>query len=135
MPFVDTNIFVRHLTQDHPEKALACFKLFQKAQRGEISLFTTEAVVTEVVYILSSKQLYNLPRDEIRRLLFPLLSLSGIKLAHKKTHLRALDLYAIHSIDYEDALIAAHMERQGITEIFSYDLDFDRIEGVSRLEP
>lgn len=135
MQFIDTNIFIRHLTNDVPEKAQACLSLFQKAQRGEITLTTTEAVIAEVVYILSSKQLYNLPRKEIRGLLYPLLSLSGLKLAHRKAYLRALDLYATYPIDFEDALIVAQMERQDITSLYSYDRDFERVSGITRLEP
>ena len=135
MQFIDANIFIRHLTNDVPEKAQACLELFQKAQRGEVALTTSEAVIAEVVYVLSSKQLYHLPREEIRKLLYPLLSLSGLKLTHRKVYLRALDLYATYPIDFEDAVVAAQMERQGVTDLYSYDRDFERVPGITRLEP
>ena len=48
---------------------------------------------------------------------------------------RALDLYVNHAVDFEDALTAAAMERSGITELYSQDADFDRMENVTRLEP
>ena len=48
---------------------------------------------------------------------------------------RALDLYANHAVDFEDALTAAEMERRGISELYSYDADFERMENVTRLEP
>ena len=135
MQFIDTNIFIRHFTRDDPEKAQACLELFQKAKQGQITLTTSESVVAEVVYILSSKQLYHLSREKIRSLLYPLLSLPGLKLPQRKIYLRALDLYATYSIDFEDALIVAQMERQGITALYSYDRDFERVPGVTRLEP
>jgi predicted nucleic acid-binding protein len=135
MPFIDANVFLRHLTRDDPTQAQACFDLFQKAQRKEITLITTEAVIAEVVYVLASKQLYNLSRDEIRRLLYPLLSLPGLKLTHRKMYLRALDLYAAYPINFEDAIVVAQMERQKITELYSYDRDFDRVAGITRVEP
>ncbi|HID62013.1 MAG TPA: PIN domain-containing protein [Anaerolineae bacterium] len=135
MQFIDANVFIRHLSRDAPEKAQACFELFHKAQRGEITLTTSEAVIAEVVYVLSSKQLYNLPRGEIRKLLYPLLSLPGLKLTHRKIYLRALDLYAAYPLDFGDALIVAQMERQKVSELHSYDRDFDQIAGISRLEP
>lgn len=135
MPFIDANVFIRYLTRDDPKKADACFALFQQAKRDEIALVTTEAVVAEVVYVLSSKQLYALSRREIRALLYPLLSLPGLKLAGRKAYLRALDLYAIYKIDFEDALIVAQMERQGETELYSYDRHFDQVPGITRLEP
>jgi predicted nucleic acid-binding protein len=135
MQFIDANIFIRHLTRDDPEKAQACLELFQKARQKEITLTTTEAVIAEVVYVLSSKRLYNLPREEIRRLLYPLLSLPGFKLTNRKMYLRALDLYATYPIDFEDALIVAQMERQKISEVYSYDRDFDQVAGIIRREP
>jgi predicted nucleic acid-binding protein len=135
MQFVDANIFIRHLTRDDPGKAHACFELFSRAERNEINLTTSESVIAEVVYVLSSKQLYAVSREDIRRLLYPLLSLPGLKLAHRNMYLRALDLYAIYPIDFEDALAVAHVERRKATEIYSYDRDFDQAPGITRLEP
>lgn len=135
MQFIDANVFLRHLTRDDPDKAAACLALFQKARRREVLLTTSEAVIAEVVYVLSSKAVYNLPRDQIRARLYPLLSLPGLKLPQRKTYLRALDLYASYPLDFEDALIVAHMERQGMAELISYDQGFDRVVGIRRLEP
>ena len=92
-------------------------------------------MITEVVSVLSSKQLYNLARDLIRSLLYPLLTLPGLKITHRKTYLRALDLFAVYQIDFEDALVVAQMERQKITQIYSYDRAIDQIPGITRLEP
>jgi len=133
--FVDTNIFIRYLTQDDPDKAQACYELFLRAEQNEVALTTSESVVAELVYVLSSKRLYALPREEIRALLYPLLSIRGLKLARRETYLRALDIYAAYPVDFEDALAVAQMEQQGLTEIYSYDHDFDRLPDIQRLEP
>lgn len=69
MRFVDANVFIRHLTGDDPRKAQACLALFQQAQRNEVRLTTSETVIAEVVYVLSSKNLYNVTRRDIRALL------------------------------------------------------------------
>ena len=135
MRFVDTNIFIRHLTRDDPEKAQACYQLFLSAQRNEVALTTCEAVIAEVVYVLSSKQLYNLPREQIRALLYPLLTLRGLKLSGREVYLRALDVYATSDLDFEDAIAVAHMERHQLSEIYSYDRHFDQMSGLTRLEP
>jgi predicted nucleic acid-binding protein len=135
MKFIDANIFIRHLTRDDPQKAQACLELLQQAQEKATTLITSESVIAEVVYVLSSKRLYNLPRAEIRKLLYPLLSLPGLKLANRKTYLHALDLYALYTLGFEDALTLAQMKRQNITEIYSYDHHFDQVEGITRLEP
>ena len=135
MQFVDTNIFIRCLTKDDPDKAQACFELFRQAQANQVALTTTEAVITEVVYVLSSKKTYSLARADIRARLYPLLSVPGLRLPHRQTYLRALDLYAAHSLDFEDALIVAQMQRQGIKELYSYDRGFDQLESITRQEP
>lgn len=136
MKFLDTNIFLRYLTQDDPIKSAACFALFRDVRDGNADATTCEAVISEIVYVLASRVSYNLPRVDIQARLAPVLSLSGLKLPHRGTYLRALDLYVTHSaLDFEDALCVAHMERAGITEIESYDRDFDRVPGITRLEP
>jgi predicted nucleic acid-binding protein len=135
MRFIDTNIFIRYLTKDDPDKAQACFELFQQAQANQVNLTTTEAVITEVVYVLSSKRTYGLVRTDIRARLYPLLSVPGLRLPHRRTYLRALDLYAASSLDFEDALIVAQMQRQAIKELYSYDRGFDQLQGITRREP
>lgn len=136
MRYIDANIFLRHLTRDDPKMAQACLDLFQKAKHKEVALTTTESVIAEVVFVLSSKQLpYNLSRMDIRTRLYPLLSLPGLRLPKRRVYLRALDLYASYTIDFEDALLIAHMERQKSKEIYSYDREFDQIPSLKRLEP
>lgn len=135
MQFVDANIFLRYLTRDHPQKAQACYDLFQRAARGEVTLFTTETIIAEVVYVLSSPRLYNLSHEAIRQRLTPLLTLSGLRMPKRAIALRALELYEAHNVDFEDALAVAHMEHLGIGDILSYDSDFDRFPQITRIEP
>jgi len=135
MQFLDANVILRYLTRDDPEKAGRCLELFRRADRGQVELTTSEAVLAEVVYVLASPRLYHLPPERIRDLLLPILNLRGLKLLSRPLYRRALDIYAAHHVDFEDALAVAHMEQQGITEIVSYDKHFDRVEGVKRVEP
>ncbi|MBI2323120.1 MAG: PIN domain-containing protein [Chloroflexi bacterium] len=83
----------------------------------------------------------HLVRRADRRLPFRLgllgrLASSGLQLPKKRLYLRALDLYTAHPfLDFGDALAAAHIQGQGLTEILSYDSDFERLPGVQRIEP
>jgi len=136
MRWLDTNIFVRYLTNDDPIKAQACFALFDRLDRGAEEVRTSEAVVCEVVYVLSARGHYGLARADIRSLLSPVLALRGLRLPQKALYVRALELYAqIPRLDFEDALSIAHMEDEGVTELYSYDTDFDRVGGITRVEP
>lgn len=136
MRWLDTNIFVRYLTNDDPVKAQACLALFDRLDRGNEEVRTSEAVICELVYVLSARGHYGLSRDNIRALVGPVLGLRGLRLLHKALYLRALDLYAqVPRLDFEDALSIAHMEDEGVSELYSYDTDFDRVGGITRVEP
>jgi uncharacterized protein len=136
MKFIDTNVFIRFLTADDPVKAAACRDLFQRVRRGDEEIATCEAVVTEIVYILSARGHYGLSPADVRARLRPMLMLRGLKLPHKRLYLRALDVFAAHpTLDFEDAVAVAHMERLKLTGLYSYDSDFDRVTGVTREEP
>lgn len=137
MEFLDTNVILRYLTRDDEAKAEACYELFDQVRQGNVQLFTCEAVITEVVYILSSPRLsYQLSRAEIRTRLLPILSLQGLMIPNMPIYIRALDIYVDHpQLDIEDAIAVAYMERIGVAQIVSYDRDFDRVEGIERIEP
>lgn len=136
MRFLDTNIIIRYLTKDDPVKAADCFDLFQRLKEGKEKVLTCEAILTEVVYVLSSPAQYNLSHEEIRARLSPILPLKGLKLPKKRLYVRALDIYALYPfLDFEDALSLAYMEKADIQELLSYDRDFDRIPNTRRVEP
>ena len=132
--FLDTNVVLRFLTQDSLEQAEQARTLLLDAEDGQTELVTCEGAIVEVVQVLSSKALYDLPRADIREHLDTIIGLPRVKLPNKGVYLRALELYVQHPfLDFVDALQVAHMERQGITEIASFDHDFDRIPGIRRL--
>jgi len=133
--FVDTNIFIRLLEKGDAGKMQRCLALFQRAERGEVHLVTSESVVAEVVYVLSSPALYRLSRAEVVQLVRPLLEVKGLKIDHKRSILNALGLYAGSNLDFEDCLSVEHVRRAGLAGIYSYDRGFDRIAPVRRLEP
>lgn len=135
MDFLDTNVILRYLTRDDPVKAERCFELFQRVKRKEIKLTTSETVLAEVVYVLSSRSVYNQAREQVRNLLLPIVSLSGVLVLHRRSFLRALELFAVTNMDFEDCLSLAHMERLKIKTIVSYDRDFDRVNTIERREP
>ena len=92
--------------------------------------------MAEVVYVLSSRVLYGFSRQEVHTKLGYLLSLPGIVVENKSRCVRALDLYVEQNrLSYVDALVAAAAMEQAPSEVYSFDRGFDRIEGLTRLEP
>lgn len=133
--FVDTNIIVRLLARDDPIKMARCRALFERAARGELELVTSESVILEVVQVLSSPRLYRMARADLAAVLRPLIEIKGLRLDHKRSVLRALDLYESTKLDFTDCLAIEHARRAGLRGIYSYDQGFDRVPGVRRLEP
>jgi predicted nucleic acid-binding protein len=133
--FLDTNIFIRHLTNDNPQQSPACFRLIQDIEQGKVKAWTSDLVIAQVVFVLASTKLYGLSREAIRDLVLPLVQLPGIRLANKRIYPRVFELYTGLSINYTDAYNAALMENRKQTTVYSYDLDFDRVPSIERREP
>ena len=135
LDYLDTNIFIRHITQDDPRIAQRSRTLFKQLEAGQAAATTCEGVIVEAVQVLSSRALYNLPRPQIRQHLSNLLTLKGLRLPRKRVYLRAPDLYATTHLDFVDALIVAHMQRDRSSTVVSFDRDFDRVPQIMRREP
>lgn len=133
--FVDSNVVIRLLSGDDPDKSRRCLELFERAARGEIQLVLSEAVIAEVVYVLSSPKLYALARTEIAELLRPILENRGVMVEHKGWMLKALDLYERTNLDIEDCIFVEHVRRGKLDTIFSFDRGLDRVTDLRRREP
>jgi len=133
MRFLDTNIFIRFLTDDVPEKADACEEIFRKAIEKQETLFTTDLVIAEIVWVLES--FYELPKNEIQDKVEKILNTPNLICPHKDLILSALIIYSEKNIDYIDAYNALILKENGIKELYSYDKHYDRIDWLTRLEP
>ena len=133
MRFLDTNLLIRYFTRDDEEKAQKVLKLLKRVERGEERVITSPLVLFEIVFTLQS--FYGVPREKIKELLSPIIELRGLKLSNKEIYQLALDIYTEKNISFADAFNAAFALKKGIKEIYSYDEDFDKIEGIRRVVP
>ena len=133
MRFVDTNIFIRYLTNDIPAKADKCEEIFKKAVNKEITLYTTDMVMAEIVWVLESY--YELQKWDIREKLEKILNTPNLICPNKEIILIALNLYTEKNIDFIDAYNATLLKKERIKDVYSYDKHFDRISGLNRIEP
>src|SRR5437016_4933658 len=123
--FLDTNVIIRFLTSDDLKKQEAAAALFERIGKKEETMYAPESVICDAVFVLASPKHYNKSPEEIRDLLFPLVSLENLKISNRRTLLRALDIYAAYPIDFSDAFLKATMEADNAQIIYSYDRDFD----------
>jgi len=135
--FVDTNVFLRFIVGDDPERSPASRDLLQRCDAGDEELYTSESVIGEIFYVLTrGRESYRVDRVELAERVKPIVAARGLQMPQKSVVQRALDLYIEYpEFDFEDAVSMAHMDAQRIREIVSYDDDFDDKPGVVRLEP
>ncbi len=132
--FVDTNLFIRYLTNDDPAKADQVEALLARAEQGEVQLVTVDMVVAEIVWVLESA--YDMDAVDIAPLLRAILATPGLRVIGAPLVSRALELYESRNVDFVDAYIVAVMEKEGIGKIFTFDRKhMARFPGITRRTP
>ncbi len=131
--FVDTNVFLRFLTNDDPVKARRAERLFRDAVGGRASLTTSVLVIAEIVWTLES--FYKLGRAEIAARVEKILNTPNLQCEESSSIFLALDAYVQQNIDFIDAYHAFYMKDRGLTRIATYDRKhFARIPWVEIVE-
>ena len=126
MPFVDSNVFLYHLTAD-PVHGQTARKLLDKIDAGEKSV-TSTLVITQVCSYLKWKRRQNVI-PLFLSLLKTLTSLQKIEthmLDFEEARIVQSELSLPWSM-WDDIVIAAQMKRLNVKEIYSNDNDFDKI--------
>jgi predicted nucleic acid-binding protein len=125
---LDTNVLVRHFTDDPPDLAVRA-RAFLRAGEG---LFLADLVVAEVVYVLESY--YEATRTTVARHVRSALGSPTIDVADAPMLLRALEFYEFERLDFPEACLAALAEGTGAL-VASFDRSLDRVDTVTRVEP
>jgi len=132
--FVDTNLFVRYLTDDDSEKADRVEALLNKASDGKVQLVTSDLILVELIWVLESS--YNMKPFEITPMIRAIMATPGLQVINAELISRALDHYENMNVDIVDAHIAALMKKLNITDVFSFDRKhLSRISDLNRIEP
>ena len=133
LSFLDTNVLLRHLLQDHPELSPRATAFLARVERGEVKVRTSEIVLFETVFTLQ-RWLHH-PKSLIREKLLQLLGPPGIVLPHKRRLRRVFDLYVDLNLSFADAYHAVLMQELKLTTIVTFDEGFDRVPGITRVQP
>jgi predicted nucleic acid-binding protein len=132
--FLDTNVIVRHLLQDHPDHSLRSSKLIDQIAKGKRTVWITDTVVFETVFVLN--QIYEVPRPDIAHELAQLLQIPGIQIASRVEMLRSLELWVQETpLSFADCYHLVTAKSLGLSEIYSFDKKMGRYPGVDRVEP
>ena len=131
MVFVDSNVPMYVAGRDHPLRAPAR-RFLERARAGEVDLCTSTEVLQEILYryaALKRRDLAGTVYDlfvQLCPVVFPV-TLADTDRA------RAV-LVAERTIGVRDALHAAVMLNNGVSQIATFDEEFDDVAGVTRIQ-
>ena len=132
LPFLDTNILLRHLRGDHPKLSPKATSIISRIEQGKLQARISDTVIFETVFTL--KRTYKVPKEKIAGALAPILELPGIVLPGKRRFRRVFDLYLSTNLGFADCYHLVFMNQLKIKEILSFDTDFDELPGLIRRE-
>ena len=108
----DTNILVRYLTWDDEKAAVKAMEIIKEGVE------VLPETISEVLYVLTSKTLYAIPRNVVAGTIEKLLD--EISINRKESIRQALRIYEETKLDYVDCLLIAEGLSSG-TEVISFD--------------
>lgn len=124
---VDTNVIVRHLTQDHQEHSRAANELFRASDDGTLKLVILPVVLAECVFVLES--FYKHERDKISAAMVLLISSGGIELADMSVYRDALNRYGKSNAHFIDCVIASYALAHNMP-VSTFDGGFGKFSNV-----
>ncbi|MBI2590972.1 MAG: PIN domain-containing protein [Candidatus Blackburnbacteria bacterium] len=132
MIFIDTNVILRFVLNDHPVYSPKARDIFSDVEADKIKVFISLVALTEVVFSL--ERFYKRPKKEICEKLLFILALEGVKTEKLKILKEAFGVYLTKNIDFPDAYQAILMKSKKVKKIYSFDHHFNRISWVKRIE-
>lgn len=122
--WLDTNVLIRFLLDDHPDHSARARALIQRAERGEISLHVPIYIVCETVYVLESRAY---TKSEVSDALSLFLSIPGIHVDDLPLIQTSLTKYRNLNVDFGDALLYSQCADEGGTVLTFNKRHFSRL--------
>jgi predicted nucleic acid-binding protein len=138
MKFLDANVFIyayykpkKQLSLKEKQMKEQAKKIITDVSQGREQTITTIVHVSEIVNILK----HGMPPEKLTDVIRGLLMLDNITVqgVSKEAYFAANELGADLKLEANDALAIDVMKSNNVTEIFTFDEDFDRVEGIIRI--
>ncbi|GAB2545178.1 PIN domain-containing protein [Nocardia heshunensis] len=127
--FLDTNILIRHLTQDPPEMGRRATAFLAQSD----SLQLPDMILAETVYVLQS--VYQVARPQVAALARVLVSSRNIVTDDPALLIRTIDVHEHYRLSFADAYLVALSEAAPGSSIASFDKGIGKVETIVRVEP
>jgi len=138
MRFLDANVFIyayykpkKQLTQKEKQMKEHAKKIISNVSQGKEDVIITVVHVSEIVNILK----HGMPLDQLTALIRGLFMLDNVRIVDvtREAYFAATELGDDLKLEANDALAIDIMRLNDVKEVYSFDEDFDQIEGITRL--
>ncbi len=138
MRFLDANIFIyafykpkKPLTEKEETTKEQAKRIISNVSQGKEQVMTTVVHISEMVNILKN----GMPRDLLTRTILGLFMLDNVKIVDvtKDAYFAAVEMGEDFKLEPNDSLAVDIMRQNDVTEIYSFDDHFNKIDGITRL--
>ena len=138
MRFLDANVFIyayykpkKPLTEKERQMKEQAKKIITEISQGKEDVLTTVVHVSEAVNILK----HGMPIEQLTKIIRGLFMLDNVKTISvtPEAYFAAIEVGEDLKLEPNDALVVDAMQQNNITEVYSFDEHFDRVEGINRL--
>jgi predicted nucleic-acid-binding protein len=116
---LDTNVLVRYLVEDDVKQTALAAALIERAVADDETLFVSEIVVCETVWVLSAA--YKVGRKEIAAVLRNLFRARHLSFRAVEQLIRALDAYEAGKGNFADYLVREHGRAADCDSVATFD--------------
>ncbi|MCJ7608207.1 type II toxin-antitoxin system VapC family toxin [Candidatus Bathyarchaeota archaeon] len=138
MRFLDTNVFVyayykprRRLTPKEEQMKEYAKKIITEVSEGREQVAMTVVHLSEIVNILK----HGLPMDQLNKVIHGLFMLDNVTImgVSRDAYFAAIELGEDLMLEANDALAIDVMRQNDLKEVYSFDEDFEKLEGITRI--
>lgn len=122
--WLDTNVILRFLLNDHPDHSAKARALIGRAERGELSLHVPIYILCETVYVLESR---TYTKSEVSDAISLFLAIPGIHIDNLPLVQTSLTQYRNMNVDFGDALLYSQCADEGGTILTFNKRHFSRL--------
>ena len=138
MRFLDANVFVyayykprRRLTPKEEQMKEHAKKIITDVSEGTEQVTTTVVHLSEIENILK----HGMPLEQLNRVIQGLFMLDNVRIegVTRDAYFAATELGDDLKLEANDALAIDVMRQNDLKEVYSFDEDFEKIEGITRI--
>ena len=131
MTGIDTNILVRHYTQDDPKQSPQATQFLSDHCTETVPGWISVPVQCELAWVL--RKAYKYSKQDLIKVLNAMRQTRGLAIEDEPSFDEALSSYAASAADFPDCLIVARHRSAGVMDTYTFDERAAKLNGFQLL--